>query len=177
MLGTGVSVDQACARIRILVGADDADSGHRHTTDDSGDFGGPDPRPVEPQGDIGRDAACRGHPLTADYGSKEHDRSSLGCTTNAIPLPRAERGVHKELLDRVMRLNEQHWTTHGRSASAEKIRQHLGIGSGKARQLARLIREQDRAAVCNNPEPHPSPVPTYTAKTVNNFAARYRRWR
>lgn len=53
--------------------------------------------------------------------------------------------VNESQFDEVVRLNQRHWARHGRPVSAETVRKYLGVGSEKARVLARQVRAANGA--------------------------------
>ncbi|TCO61879.1 uncharacterized protein DUF2637 [Actinocrispum wychmicini] len=61
-----------------------------------------------------------------------------------LPVGRADRGRFSE----AVRLNREHWVRTGRPISAETLRKRLRLGAARSREWCRVIRAEDRVAVC-----------------------------
>lgn len=119
MLRTGVDVRDACARVRVLAGCEQATAA------------------TAPPVGSAREAVRPGG------GSDEHRPG-----TGSLPeLP--ERAMSQGQLSQALQVNRQHWADTGRPVSAETLRKRLRIGAAQSRMLVRELRARDRATVCN----------------------------
>ncbi|MCX2729478.1 DUF2637 domain-containing protein [Saccharopolyspora sp. NFXS83] len=85
------------------------------------------------------------------------DAESAAITNEQSTEPGQDRPVDTRVVDpllqRAFAVNRQHWHRHGRTASADTLRRHLKIGSDRARTLARVLKDHDRATVCDTTDP------------------------
>jgi hypothetical protein len=123
MLRTGVSVNEAVARVQRLVGIDDAVETVRSVVQDA-------------LGASSRTATERRAHVTADQ-----------APVLASALRPEAAKAHGDRFAEAMRLNRQHWMDTGRPISADTLRQRLHVGADISRELIRAVREADRAAV------------------------------
>jgi hypothetical protein len=123
MLRTGVSVNEAVARIQRLVGIDDAVETARSVVPDT-------------LGANSRTSTERRTHVTADQAP---------ALASALR-PEAAK-ANGDRFAEAMRLNRQHWMDIGRPISAETLRQRLHVSADISRGLVRAVREADRAAV------------------------------
>lgn len=81
------------------------------------------------------------------------DAAPAGTISEQNPEPGHDQPVDTPVVDplvqRAFDVNRQHWERHGRTASADTLRQRLKVGSDRARALARVLKDHDRAAVCD----------------------------
>lgn len=121
MLRTGVSVNEAVARVQKLVGIDDAVETARSVSPDT-------------LGASARTSTERKARATADEALASAFRPEAA-------------GANGDRFAEAMRLNWQHWLDTGRPISAETLRQRLHVSADVSRGLVRAVREADRAAV------------------------------
>ena len=123
MLRTGIAVNEAVARVRKLVGIDDAVETARSVLPDT---------------------------LGASARTSNERKMHVPADPSSAPFsafrPEAAE-VNGDRFAEAMRLNRQHWMDMGRPISAETLRQRLHVGADISRGLIRAVREADRAAV------------------------------
>jgi hypothetical protein len=123
MLRTGVSVNEAVARVQRLVGIDHAVETTRSMLPDT-----------------------LGASLRISTERNAHATTDQASAPASAFRPEAA-DVNDDRFAEAMRLNRQHWMDTGRPISAETLRQRLHVGADVSRGLVRAVREADRAAV------------------------------
>jgi hypothetical protein len=136
MLRTGVLVNEACARVRAAMAAEDP----------------------SPAGPGSASMWSDGDPLEV---AVQRDRAramseSVSGSASGAELLGVEERVGRDRFAEAVRLNREHWERSGRPISAETLRKRLRLGSAKSRAVCRAVRAVDRAVMCGTDESMPA---------------------
>ncbi|MGW1682701.1 hypothetical protein [Saccharopolyspora sp. NPDC002376] len=98
---------------------------------------------------LGQKGACddEAEPFQEEGPTERTPRNNIpghGDGTDASACGPQDRAGPDPLFGRACALDSEHWANHHRPVSAETLRQHLGIGSARARALTRHVRRRHK---------------------------------